>query len=131
MNKAIIIGNLGKDPEIRTTADGKKVATFSVATSRKRNTREGKQEVTTWHNIVMFEPFSIVAEKYLTKGDKVAIVGEIQNRTWQTKEGETRYVFEIIANEMEMLGSNNRSEDKQPQVASNSPSQKDDDDLPF
>ena len=108
LNKAMIIGNLGSDPEIRTTASGARVANFSVATSRSWTGRDGtQQEKTEWHRIVAWEkPFNLVdvVEKYVKKGDKLFIEGEIEYRTYEDKEGNTRYITEVRARDIVMLG---------------------------
>jgi single-strand DNA-binding protein len=105
INKAILIGNLGADPEVRTTGGGTKVAEFSLATSRRWNDRSGQQqEKTEWHKIIGWSALADIAEQYLKKGDKVYIEGEIQYRSYEDKEGNTRYVTEINAKEMIMLG---------------------------
>ncbi len=106
LNKAIIIGNLGSDPEIRTTAGGTRVANFSVATSRSWTGRDGQQqEKTEWHKIVAWEKLADVAERFLKKGERVYIEGEIEYRQYDDKEGVTKYITEIRAREMIMLGS--------------------------
>jgi single-strand DNA-binding protein len=105
LNKAILIGNLGSDPEIRTTGGGSKVADFSVATSRRWTDRSGQQqEKTEWHRIVAWTNLADIAEQYLKKGDKVYVEGEIQYRSYDDKDGNTRYVTEINARELIMLG---------------------------
>lgn len=105
LNKAILIGNLGSDPDVRTTGGGAKVAEFSVATSRRWNDRSGQQqEKTEWHRIVAWSALADVAERYLKKGDRVYVEGEIQYRSYEDKDGNTRYITEINAREMIMLG---------------------------
>ena len=110
LNKVMIIGNLGADPEVRSTNNGSRVATLSVATSRQWTGNGGeKQEKTEWHRVICwnnkFSTLADVAEKYLKKGDKVYIEGRIEYRTWEDREKQTRYVTEIIARELIMLGS--------------------------
>lgn len=99
VNKAIIVGNLGADPEIRTTSDGKKIASLRVATSeswRDKSTGE-KHERTEWHRVVIFsEGLASVAEKYLHKGYKIYIEGQLKTRKWQDKDGSDRYSTEIV-----------------------------------
>ena len=99
VNKVILIGNLGKDPEIRTFQNGGKVCNFSIATSenwKDRNTGE-RQERTQWHNIAIFsEPISNVAEQYLKKGSKVYIEGQLETRKWQDQSGNDRYSTEVV-----------------------------------
>lgn len=105
INKAILIGNLGSDPEIRTTGGGTKVAEFSLATSRRWTDRGGQQqEKTEWHRIVAWSALADISEQYLKKGDKVYVEGEIQYRSFEGKDGNTRYVTEINARELVMLG---------------------------
>jgi single-strand DNA-binding protein len=111
LNKAMIIGHVGGDPEIRTVANGGRVAQFSVATSRRWNDRNGQQqEKTEWHRIVAWDkPFNLVdvVEKYLKKGDRVYIEGEIEYRQYQDKDGTTKYMTEIRARELVLLGNAN------------------------
>lgn len=99
LNKVIIIGNLGKDPEVRSTSNGKKVANLTVATSEKwvdKNTNE-KKEKTEWHRISIFsEGLASVCEKYLKKGSKVYIEGQLQTRKWQDQQGQDRYSTEVV-----------------------------------
>ncbi|HEX2094596.1 MAG TPA: single-stranded DNA-binding protein [Longimicrobiaceae bacterium] len=105
LNKAIIIGNLGSDPEVRTTGSGSRVAQFSVATSRRWTTASGEQqEKTEWHRIVVWGKLVDVVEKYLKKGQQVYVEGEIQYRQYEDKEGVTKYSTEINARELMMLG---------------------------
>ncbi len=105
LNKAIIIGNLGADPEIRTVSSGARVANFSVATSRTWTGRDGQQqEKTEWHRIVAWDRLADIAERFLKKGERVYVEGEIQYRSYEDKEGQTRYVTEINARDLMMLG---------------------------
>jgi single-strand DNA-binding protein len=104
-----LIGNLGSDPEVRTTTGGSKVATFSLATSRSWNSATGeKQEKTEWHRCVVWNTrgtgLADVVEKYCHKGDKLYVEGRIEYRQWQDKDGQTRYTTEINVREMLMLG---------------------------
>ncbi len=110
LNKASLIGNLGNDPEIRTTTGGSKVATFSLATSRSWQSASGeKQEKTEWHRCVVWNTkgtgLADVVEKYCKKGDKLYVEGRIEYRQWQDKENQTRYTTEINVRELLMLGS--------------------------
>ena len=112
LNKVILIGNLGADPEVRSTNNGSRVATLSVATSRQWTGNGGeKQEKTEWHRVICWNNkgsgggLADVAEKYLKKGDKVYVEGRLEYRTWEDREKQTRYVTEIIARELIMLGS--------------------------
>ncbi len=105
LNKAIIIGNLGSDPEIRTTGSGTRVANFSVATSRSwKNQSSEQQEKTEWHRIVCWDKLAEIVERYLKKGNQVYIEGEIEYRSYEDKDGVTKYSTEIRAREMMMLG---------------------------
>ena len=106
INKVILIGNLGKDPELKFLQSGQPVANFSIATSEKwkdKSTGETKEQ-TEWHNIIMFGKLAEIAGQYLKKGSSVFIEGRLQTRKWQDKNGQDRYTTEIIANEMKMLG---------------------------
>lgn len=110
LNRVMIIGNLGGDPEVRTTGSGTKVAEFSIATSKQWKGRDGQdQEKTEWHRIIAWgfssekHGLAGVAERFLKKGDRVYVEGSIEYRTYE-KDGETRYVTEIRANELIMLG---------------------------
>jgi len=106
VNKVILIGHLGKDPQQRAMPSGKPVVNFTMATTeqwRDKQTGENK-EATEWHNIVMFDRLAEIAAEYLRKGSQVYVEGKIRTRKWQDKEGHDRYTTEIIANEMSMLG---------------------------
>ena len=108
LNKAMLIGNLGADPEVRSTNNGSRVATLSVATSRQWTGQGGeKQEKTEWHRVICWNNkgsgLADIAEKFLKKGDKVYIEGRIEYRTWEDREKQTRYTTEIIARELIML----------------------------
>jgi single-strand DNA-binding protein len=110
LNKATLIGNLGADPEVRTTSNGSKVATLSVATGRQWKNQSGeKQEKTEWHRVVLwntkFSTLADVAEKYCKKGDKIFVEGSIEYRSWQDREGQTRYTTEIKGRELILLSS--------------------------
>ena len=105
VNKVILIGNLGKDPEVRHLENGAVVANFSIATSEvytDKSTGE-KKETTDWHDIVVWRGLAEIAEKYLKKGYKVYIEGKIKKRSWQDKENITRFTTEIIADELNIL----------------------------
>ena len=110
LNKATLIGNLGSDPEVRSTTGGNRVATFSLATSRTWNDASGaKQEKTEWHRCVVWNSKSStladVVERYVKKGDKLYVEGRIEYRQWQDKDGQTKYSTEINVRELIMLGS--------------------------
>src|SRR5436190_14216778 len=109
LNKVTLIGNLGNDPEVRSTTGGNRVATFSLATSRSWNDASGaKQEKTEWHRCVVWNTKSSqladIVERYVKKGDKIYVEGRIEYRQWQDKDGQTRYSTEINVRELIMLG---------------------------
>lgn len=110
LNKVILIGNLGADPEVRSTTNGGRVATLSLATSRQWKGADGqKQEKTQWHRVICWNnktgaQLADVAERFCKKGEKLYIEGEIEYRSWQDKEGQTRYTTEITARELILLG---------------------------
>lgn len=139
VNKVILVGNLGKDPEVRHLENGAAVANFPIATSETYKDKNGdRQEITEWHNIVLWRGLAEIAEKYLRKGNQVYIEGKLKTRSWQDKDGNTRYTTEVVGDNMTMLGSrsdnnpgpqdNVQSSNSEPSL----PSSKDeDDDLPF
>ena len=105
VNKVILIGNLGKDPEVRYLDSGVAVANFSLATTESYKNKEGERvSQTEWHDVVLWRGLAEVAEKYLKKGSSVYVEGKIKNRKWEDKEGNTRYKTEIMADNMTMLG---------------------------
>ena len=107
VNKVILIGNLGKDPDVRYMPSGKAVASVTLATNEswKDRTTGEKQERTEWHNVVFYSPLAEIVGQYLRKGSSVFVEGRLQTRKWQDKtSGQDRYITEIIANEMKMLG---------------------------
>ncbi len=105
VNKVILIGNLGKDPEIRRLENGTAVGNFTLATSEiyTDKTTGEKKESTDWHDIVVWRNLAEISEKYLKKGFKVYVEGKLKKRSWQDKEGNTRYSTEVIADEMTIL----------------------------
>ena len=106
MNKVILIGNLGADPEIREMNDGTKMAKFSIATSEKYTNREGQLiSNTDWHNIVLWRRTAEVAEEYLKKGDSVCIEGKLKTRSWEDENGNKKYATDVQGDNMTMLGS--------------------------
>jgi len=106
VNKAILIGRLGKDPETRYMTSGEAVTNVSLATSENYKDKSGeKQERTEWHNLVFYRRLAEIAGEYLKKGSMIYVEGRIQTRKWQDKEGKDRYTTEIVVNEMTMLGS--------------------------
>jgi single-strand DNA-binding protein len=105
INKVILVGNLGKDPEMRYTPGGLAVCNFSLATTEKKKDKEGKlQEKTEWHKVVVFDKLAEICGQYLSKGKQIYIDGKIQTRAWDDKAGVKRYTTEIVANTMQMLG---------------------------
>ena len=107
VNKVILVGNLGKDPEVKYTASGAAVANITIATSESWNDKQTgeKQEKTEWHRVVFFRRLAEIVGEYLRKGSQVYIEGKLQTRKWQDQSGQDRYTTEIVANEMQMLGS--------------------------
>ncbi len=104
-NKVQLIGHLGQDPEVVTLESGSKLAKFSIATNESyRNAKGEKVEDTQWHNVVAWGKTAEIVESYLTKGKEVAVEGKLIHRTYETKEGEKRYISEIKCNELLMLG---------------------------
>jgi len=116
INKVIIVGNLGEDPDLRHTPDGKAVANLSVATSEswKDKVTGQKIEKTEWHRVVLFNRLGEVAGEFLKKGSKVYIEGKLQTRKWQDKGGVDRYTTEVIGNEMQMLDSQGGGSNRPP-----------------
>ncbi len=104
INKVILIGNLGKDPEIRYTQSGAAVVNFSIATTERWKGQDGQQqEQTEWHNIVAWKRLAEICSEFLSKGSKVYIEGKLQTRKWQDKDGNDKYTTEIVARDMQML----------------------------
>jgi len=141
VNKAILIGHLGKDPELRYTQSGKAVASFTLATNERWTSQDGqKQESTTWHNIVAWGKQAEVIKEYLGKGRQIYIEGRIANRSYDDKDGNKRYVSEVVVQNFQFLGSRGDSADSgtgpssPPDADLPSPpagEAGDDDDLPF
>ena len=110
VNKVIIVGNLGQDPEVRYMPNGNAVANITVATSESWKDQQGQmQERTEWHRIVLYRRLAEIAGEYLRKGSKVYLEGRLQTREWQDQQGQKRYTTEIIADQMQMLGGRNTS----------------------
>ena len=143
VNKVIVVGNLGKDPETRFMPDGKAVCNFSVATTdtwKDKATGE-KKEATEWHRVSAFGRLAEICGEYLKKGSQVYVEGKLRTRKWQDKEGQDRYTTEIIADAMQMLGSRSGmggSEAREPATGESRPAKKPagqfqdmDDDIPF
>lgn len=148
VNKVILIGNLGKDPEVRRLENGTVVASFSIATSETYTDKKTgeKRDNTDWHNIVVWRGLAEVAEKFIKKGMKVYVEGKLRTRSWQDKENVTRYTTEVVADELNILtwldnNPNNQIQEQKPVYSSQAtpmpPVQvedlmnMDDDDLPF
>jgi single-strand DNA-binding protein len=131
VNKVILVGNLGKDPEVKYLDNGVAVANFSLATTEKYKNKEGeKVSQTEWHNIVLWRGLAEVAEKYLKKGASVYVEGKIKTRKWEDKDGNTRYNTEILADNMTMLGGKKDSQENTINSPQETASDKADD-LPF
>jgi len=112
INKVILVGNAGKDPEVRHLDNGVAVASFPLATSETFKNKDGQKVTNTeWHNIVLWRGLADVAEKYVKKGNPLYIEGKIRTRSWDDKDGNKRYTTEIVADTMQMLGSKQSSED--------------------
>lgn len=149
VNKVILVGNLGRDPEVKYTASGAAVVNITVATSESWNDKQTNERVekTEWHRVVAFQRLAEIMGEYLRKGSQVYIEGKLQTRKWQDQNGQDRYTTEIVANEMQMLGSRGdaptRQQGEQGGFRSNKPAQQapapeasggggfDDDDIPF
>tara|TARA_B110000240_G_scaffold72636_1_gene82640 strand:- start:64 stop:468 length:405 start_codon:yes stop_codon:yes gene_type:complete len=131
VNKVILVGNLGKDPEVKYLDNGVAVANFSLATTENYKNKEGeKVSQTEWHNIVLWRGLAEVAEKYLKKGASVYVEGKIKTRKWEDKDGNTRYNTEILADNMTMLGGKKDSQENPINPSQETASDKADD-LPF
>lgn len=149
VNKAILVGNLGADPEVRYTASGTAVTSFNIATNERWNDRATgeKQERTEWHRIVAWGKLGEICGEYLSKGKQVYIEGRIQTRSWDDRDGNKRYTTEIVAREMVMLGGGGgpggrpsddysdtgdyHNQDRRGGPSSSPPDPPDDDDIPF
>jgi single-strand DNA-binding protein len=144
VNKVILVGRLGKEPEVRSLDNGAMVANFSIATSEsyKDRTTGEKKEVTEWHNIVLWRGLAEIAQKYVHKGDLIYIEGKLRTRSWE-KDGVTRYTTEVVADNMTMLGSRgggggnssnevgSRSAERASTESYTAPADNSTDDLPF
>jgi len=136
VNKVILIGNTGKDPEVRHLESGVAVASFSLATTETYKNKSGeKVSNTEWHNIVLWRGLAEIAEKYIKKGTQLYIEGKITNRSWDDKEGNKRYITEIVGNNIQLLGragGSGNSGDTPPPTEDNQFGNDDtNDDLPF
>jgi single-strand DNA-binding protein len=139
VNKAILIGNLGKDPELKYTPSGKAVATFSLATTDRWTSQDGqKQEQTVWHNIVAWGRQGELIKEYLSKGRQVYIEGRIVNRSYDDKDGNKRYISEIVVQSFQFIGNRGAGStnavpetDVNNDISQEQPATNNDDDLPF
>jgi len=147
VNKVILIGNLGKDPEVRHLESGASVANFPIATTESYKDRNGnRQEQTEWHNLVLWRGLADIAEKYLKKGNQIYVEGKLRTRSWEDKEGNTRYTTEVVCDNMTMLGgkpggdsqpapssagNSNEKPAKSETTTHTTINDEDDDDLPF
>lgn len=121
VNKVIIVGNLGKDPELRHTPQGNAVANFPIATSESWNDKDGsKQERTEWHRIVVWGKLAELCSKYLSKGRKAYVEGRLQTRAWDDKDGQKRYTTEIVATTVQFLDSANADRSQQNESSASS-----------
>jgi single-strand DNA-binding protein len=137
INKALLIGNLGQDPELKYMPTGDAVCNFTIATTESWKDRDGNQkERTEWHRIVAYRRLAEICGEYLKKGKLVYIEGKIQTRSWEDKDGVKKYVTEIVADQMKMLGRRDEASSESfspPQKSEPAPpaSSNDEDDLPF
>lgn len=131
INKVILVGNVGQDPEVRYLQDGAAVANFSVATSESWADKQSgeKKERTEWHRIVAFRRLAEICGEYLSKGRQVYIEGKLQTREWEDKDGNRRFTTEIVAQTMQMLGGRDYAGDGNKSVKRATPQQEDD--IPF
>ena len=134
VNKVILLGNLGKDPEVRRLDDGRGVANFSLATSETYKNKSGEKVTNTeWHNIVLWSPLADIAENYLRKGSQVYIEGKISNRSYEDKDGVKKYISEVVGREITLLGRAPSSDSMNAQESTTQNNQESsvEDDLPF
>ncbi|MCX6269040.1 MAG: single-stranded DNA-binding protein [Bacteroidetes bacterium] len=139
VNKAILIGNLGRDPEVQNFENGVKKATFTLATTEAYKGKDGEKTThTEWHNIVMWRGLADVAERFLKKGSTIYVEGRIRKREYEDKEGQKKFIYEILGDSMQMLGGGPRKEDSNGSLQTNEMTKVDgptestpEDDLPF
>ncbi len=130
MNKAMVIGNVGNDVQVRYTRNETPVATFSVASTERWKDADGnRQEHTEWHRIVAWTNLAEICSKHLGKGDKIFVEGKLRTRKWEDQEGITRYTTELVARELEMLGSRQERVNAPPKDSQEEPPLPDD--VPF
>ena len=129
LNKVMLIGNLGRDPEIRYTNSGSSVANYSIATTDRWTDRQGqKQERTEWHDIVAFDRLADLSQNYLRKGSNVFIEGRLQTRSWENLDGQKMYRTEVVANQIQFLdkgwsdnGNDNGNDNQETELSDNNP----------
>lgn len=125
LNKVMLIGNLGRDPEIRYTNSGSSVANYSIATTDRWTDRQGqKQERTEWHDIVAFDRLADLSQNYLRKGSNVFIEGRLQTRSWENSDGQKMYRTEVVANQIQFLDkgwSDNGNDNQETELSDNNP----------
>lgn len=125
VNKVMLVGNVGQNPQVRSLSDGTKVCTISVATTQRGYTRRDGSTVdprTDWHNVVLWRKNAEVAEKYIKKGTQIHVEGELRNRSWEDNEGNKRYVTEVMASRITLLGSSDKTVSEAP-TKSDAPAQ--------
>ena len=128
VNKVILLGNVGNDPKVRHLDNGKSVANFSIATSESYTDKQGqKVDNTQWHNIVLWSPLAEIAENYLKKGNQVYIEGKLTTRSYQDKQGVTKYITEIVGRDLTLVGGKTAKQDEVPKDEA----PQEIDDLPF
>ena len=132
VNKVILLGNLGKDPEVRRLDDGRGVANFSLATSESYKNKSGEKVTNTeWHNIVLWSPLADIAENYLKKGSQVYIEGKIANRSYEDKDGVKKYISEVVGREITLLGRPPEQQENSQISSIENKKKSEEDDLPF
>tara|TARA_B100001564_G_C20531673_1_gene620077 strand:+ start:499 stop:915 length:417 start_codon:yes stop_codon:yes gene_type:complete len=135
VNKVILLGHLGKDPDVKKLDSGKSVANFSLATSEVYKNKEGEKVTNTeWHNIVLWSPLAEIAESYLKKGSQLYLEGKISNRSYEDKDGVKKYISEVVGRDITLLGkptSESSNENSNNEGATNSSVSDEVDDLPF
>jgi len=132
LNKVFLIGNLGRDPEIRFLPSGQQVANFSLATKEVWTSKEGKKEERVqWHRIVAFGKLAEICGEYLSKGRQVYIEGRLQSRDWNTQEGQKRSTVEVIVQNLILLGGKGAPSDSEPEEITYEPDKEPEEDVPF
>lgn len=132
INKVILLGNLGKDPEIRHLENERTLAKFSLATNEVHKNKQGEKVTTTeWHNVVLWTPLAEIAEQYLSKGRQIYLEGKLTHRSYTDKEGQTKYVSEIVGKDMVLLGGAKSSHTEETATTTNSQVDTSADGLPF